>query len=91
MRNKKLKTVTVGNRCEDPYPRTGGRLQEDDRFWRWGDDNLFPEALALLSRRSTIHRRIINDKADYGSGKGLVCDEAQSVLRELIARANGGG
>ena len=91
MRNKKLKTVTVGNRCEDPYPRTGGRLQEDDRFWRWGDDNLFPEALALLSRRSTIHRRIINDKADYVSGKGLVCDEAQSVLRELIARANGGG
>lgn len=91
MRNKKLKTVTVDNRCEDPYIRTGSRVCENDRFWRWGDDNLFPEALALLSRRSTIHRRIINDKADYISGKGLVCDEARSLLGELIARANGGG
>ena len=61
MRNKKLKTVTVGNRCEDPYPRTVSRLREDDRFWRWGDDNLFPEALALRSLRSTIQRRIITD------------------------------
>ena len=34
MRNKKLKTVTVDNRCEDPYIRTGSRVCENDRFWR---------------------------------------------------------
>ena len=38
---------------------------ESKEFWRWGTDNNLPEALALLSRRSTAHRRIINDKADY--------------------------
>lgn len=91
MKSKKLKVATVDNRCEDPYVRAGRRPCENDRFWRWGDDNLFPEALALLSRRSTIHRRIINDKADYISGKGLVCDEEQGVLHELIACANGSG
>ncbi len=30
-----------------------------------------------MARRSTTHRRIINDKADYISGKGFVCDEAR--------------
>jgi len=42
---------------------------------KWGDDNLFPNALALMARRSVTHRRIINDKADYISGKGFSCDE----------------
>ena len=44
---------------------------ENKAFWRWGTDTNLPEALALLSRRSTAHRRIINDKADYISGKGF--------------------
>ena len=28
-----------------------------------------------MARRSVTHRRIINDKADYISGKGFSCDE----------------
>jgi len=91
MNKKKMKTFAVNNRPEELYATSGSRLCESDRFWRWGDDNLFPEALALLSRRSTTHRRIINDKADYISGKGLICDERQPLLRELIERANGQG
>ena len=63
----------------------------DKRFWRWGDDNLFPEALALMSRRSTTHRRIINDKADYISGKGFVCAPEELALRSFIECANGRG
>ena len=69
---KKIKPKTalaVGNRT-DPYLTLGAGTVQSDRFWRWGDDNLFPAALALMSRRSTTHRRIINDKADYISGKG---------------------
>ncbi len=63
-------------------------------FWRWGDDNRLPEALALMSRRSTTHRRIINDKADYISGKGFTHDgtgEAGETLAGLVNCANGAG
>ncbi len=75
----------------DPYLTLGAGRIESDKFWRWGDDNLFPLALALMARRSTTHRRIINDKADYISGKGFVCDEArQPRLAAFVHRANGG-
>ena len=92
-RQQKTKTaVAVGNRTSDPYVVLGAGRVESDRFWRWGDDNLFPEALALMARRSTTHRRIINDKADYISGKGFVCDEARLPrLAEFVRRANGDG
>ena len=44
---------------------------ESDKFWRWGDDNLFPTALALMSRRSTtqdVYKRqeqVLTDDAGY--------------------------
>ena len=57
---KKIKPKTalaVGNRT-DPYLTLGAGTVQSDRFWRWGDDNLFPAALALMSRRSTtLYRR----------------------------------
>ena len=84
--------VAVTDRAEDPYAATCARRVESDRFWRWGDDNLFPRALALMARRSTTHRRIINDKADYISGKGFACDEAQQPrLAAFARRVNGSG
>ncbi len=83
-------TVGVADRC-DPYIMLGAGRIENDKFWRWGDDNLFPAALALMARRSTTHRRIINDKADYISGKGFICDEQQPRLKEFIGRVNGDG
>ncbi len=83
--------VGVANRT-DPYMQLGSVRVESDRFWRWGDDNLFPAALALMARRSTTHRRIINDKADYISGKGFICDEArQPALAAFVRRVNGSG
>ena len=78
------------NRTESCLTTRAGCV-ESDRFWRWGDDNLFPAALALMSRRSTTHRRIINDKADYISGKGVVCDENEPLLGAFAARVNGRG
>ena len=62
-----------------------------EEFWRWGSDNLFPNALSLLSRRATIHRRIINDKADYISGKGFIVADEAVRARGFIARANSSG
>ena len=61
------------------------------KFWRWGDDNMTPYALSLMSRRSTTHRRIINDKADYIAGKGFACDESVPLLAQFVAQANGDG
>lgn len=91
-KEKKFKTaVGVSNRT-DPYLTVGAGRVESDKFWRWGDDNLFPNALALMARRSTTHRRIINDKADYISGKGFICDQAQQPLLDaFIRRVNGSG
>lgn len=60
-------------------------------IWRWGTDNRLPEALAALSRSSTIHRRIINDKADYISGSGLIADDRQPRTAALVKAANGQG
>ena len=78
-------------RRDDPYLTLGAARVESDKFWRWGDDNLFPTALALMSRRSTTHRRIINDKADYISGKGFTFDPEVPLLGAFVAQVNGSG
>ena len=83
--------VAVGNRTPEPLFSISPRVVESDQFWRWGDDNMLPYALSLMSRRSTTHRRIINDKADYIAGKGFSYDEQQPLLQQLVERANGDG
>ena len=91
MDKRKTNAIGVSNRSE-PSLTVGAQRVESDRFWRWGDDNLFPEALAQMARRSTTHRRIINDKADYISGKGFVCDEVQQPrLAEFVRKVNAQG
>lgn len=76
----------------DPFTSVSHTEKTNRReFWSWGDDNLFPYALALMSRRSTTHRRIINDKADYISGKGFSFDPDNRPLEAFTQRANGAG
>ncbi|MDL2319897.1 phage portal protein [Alistipes sp. OttesenSCG-928-B03] len=79
------------NRAADPFVSIGAARGSDPRFWRWGDDNMFPNALALMSRRSTTHRRIINDKADYISGKGFSFDPSVRGLAVFVEAVNGTG
>ncbi len=88
--NRKTQITTVGNKV-DPYISLGRPCSENDKFWRWGSDNLLPAALALMSRRSATHRRIINDKADYISGKGFTYDAEVPLLGEFVASVNGSG
>lgn len=83
--------VAVGNRTVEPLFSLSPRVVQSEQFWRWGDDNMLPYALSLMSRRSTTHRRIINDKADYIAGKGFSYDEEQQLLARLVERANGAG
>ena len=88
----KIFTPTASAASERIFPTfTPVHNGPSKQFWQWGGDNLFPYALSLLARRSTTHRRIINDKADYISGKGFVCDDALVRTRALIAQANSEG
>ena len=49
-KQKLKKTALVkAVRRDDPYLTLGAARVESDKFWRWGDDNLFPTALALMS------------------------------------------
>ena len=76
------KLFTPRGESRDPFraaPRTGGTAG----CWRWGDDNLFPLALAEMFRRSVTHRRIVNDKADYIAGKGFSMGEGLPRLAAL--------
>ncbi len=83
--------IGVTNSGDDPYVTSFTKAPHSESFWRWGDDNLFPNILSTLSRRAVTHRRIINDKADYISGKGFSFDGTQPLLASLIERANNEG
>lgn len=74
----------------DPYSHRADRV-ESKQFWRWGSDNRLPQLLSAVSRCSTTHRRIINDKADYISGKGFVFDTTEPLLSLIVLRVNGSG
>ncbi len=89
-RNKKRTHVAVRNITAAPnvFTPIGGRENGNKQYWRWGDDNCFPYAVAALSRRSVTHRRVMNDKADYIAGKGFIFDENNTVLKELCECAN---
>ena len=89
-KERKSVVCTTQNRADSLYALSSQRV-ESKEFWRWGIDNNLPEALALLSRRSTAHRRIINDKADYISGKGINYDATIPLLGEVVERVNGDG
>ena len=95
MTQEKAKTkskicTTTRNSSDSLYALSATKV-ESKEFWRWGTDNNMPEALAVLSRHSTAHRRIINDKADYISGKGFNFDNSIPLLANIVKRANGDG
>ena len=85
------RVAVAGNATATPLLGVGSGTVSDTRFWRWGSDNMLPDALALVARNSTVHRRIINDKADYISGKGMSWDESQPRLGAIATQVNGSG
>ncbi len=90
--NKKMRTqATVINQADQPLIR-GINISSIDSntndYWSFGSDNMFPYALAVLSRSSSAHRRILNDKADYVSGKGFSCGEKDKELQNFINHVN---
>ncbi len=90
-KNIATRVTSISNRSEPLLGSGGGSATQLGKVWRWGSDNMLPYALSLLARRSVAHRRIINDKADYIAGKGVVCDERAALLCHLVGSANGRG
>ena len=89
---KSIKRVAVTRNRAEPLLGSGtvsGSVAE--KVWKWGSDNMLPVALSMMARNSVAHRRIINDKADYIAGKGVMCGDNQPLLHQFIASANGAG
>ncbi len=82
--------IAISN-SRDPYSAHSVRMPESDKYWRWGDDNHLPDLLSLMARRAVTHRRIINDKADYITGKGFAFDTTQPLLTSFVGRVNSDG
>ena len=55
-------------------------------YYPFGDDNLFPQYLTELKRKSSTHRAILAQKATYSAGSKITSDS--DILNELIRRVN---
>lgn len=88
---KSWRVAATRNRAEPLFSLGMVTTAASDKVWQWGGDNMLPYALSLIARNSAAHRRIINDKAGYIAGKGVVYDESVAVIKSLVSRANGSG
>ena len=77
--------LAFGVSASSDVPQTPVEKTKADREkykYKWidfGIDNLFPNALALITRRSPIHRGIINNKTAYVIGSGFVCKDLKTL------------
>jgi hypothetical protein len=53
----------------------------------FGSDNLFPQGLAILNRRSATHRSILENKTTYSLGRGFIT-EGNAPLEQFIKKVN---
>jgi hypothetical protein len=75
--------------ADDFYMHLGQRDANSKHFWRFGDDNCFPDAVATLNRRSPIHRGILNSKIGYLVGKKFLHNDRNSNLEAFVKDCNG--
>jgi len=59
---------------DDPYITVSSSVQSNNNWWLFGSDNLFPQAIAMMNRRSVVNRAILKSKANYIAGKGFTID-----------------
>jgi len=58
-------------------------------YYRFGEDNLFPQYLAELKRKSSTHRAILSQKATYTAGSKITTINAK--LQDYIKEINPSG
>ena len=80
--------MTKADKLVNPEKRPDDLKKEVD-WIPFGSNNLFPQALAVLNRRSPVQRAIINSKTIYTTGKGYTTDDTK--LLDYISNVNGRG
>jgi len=55
-------------------------------YYKFGDDNLFPQYLSELKRKSSTHRAILSQKATYTAGSKITTINAK--LNDYIKEVN---
>ena len=65
---------------------TEDKTEPHTDWYPFGKDNLFPQYLADLKRKSSTHRAILSQKATYSSGTGMITGNAR--LSEYIKSVN---
>ncbi len=90
-KNKIIATHQVGlDNRPPPIPREKDETDIDfEPFREFGDNNLFPNALAMLNRRGSTHRAIQFYKSIFTIGNGFRADDNIQVLQDLIKMVNG--
>lgn len=80
-------SATAQNMPETPLPPTTENQLTTQEWIDWGTDNLFPNAVAELNRKSPIHSGILNWKRIYLSGDGFNTGKDKK-LSDWIASCN---
>lgn len=70
---------------------TVGELVKDNKtnHWLWGSDDLLPQALAMVNRRGSIQRALLNSKTIYCTGKGFTTKNSQFEEYSKSVNLNG--
>jgi capsid portal protein len=68
---------------------TENKTNPNTDWYPFGNDNLFPQYLADLKRKSSTHRAILSQKATYSSGTGITTSNVK--LAEYIKSVNVAG
>ena len=73
---------------DDPYITISSFVTSNNKWWKFGSDNLFPQAVALMNRKAVVNRAILKSKARYIAGKGFAVDEKDQLLADWLKRVN---
>lgn len=85
----KITSVEIINLSVPNFPTERSPIdREINKFQRFGDDNLFPQALGDINRQGGTHRSILKNKTIYITGRGFIVDEGNEPLAEFVKRVN---
>jgi len=87
----KVGVVNKTTATELPTENKDKRKDRNIDYIKFGSDNLFPQAAALITRRAATHRAILNFKNLYVSGGELNVGEENAPLLEYISSVNDRG
>ena len=85
----KTTSVEVTNLIVPDFPTEKSPIDIDiNKFQRFGNDNLFPQAIGDINRQGGTHRSILKYKTIYVTGRGFIVDEGNEPLAEFVKRVN---